>query len=77
MVLVPVPVVVTVPGYRVRLHVPVEGKPSNTTPPVDKVHDGEVIVPTEGAVGTGGCGLIITFPEGGDIHPLELVTVNV
>jgi hypothetical protein len=36
-----------------------------------------VIVPIDGAVGTGGCGLITTFSDGGDMHPVELVTVKV
>jgi hypothetical protein len=38
---------------------------------------GGVIVPTEGAVGVVGCAFICTFPDGGDIHPAELVTVKV
>lgn len=33
-VLVPVPFVVTAPGLRINVHVPVEGKPVNTTLPV-------------------------------------------
>jgi hypothetical protein len=36
-----------------------------------------VIVPADGAVGTGGCGMITTFSDGGDMHPVELVTVKV
>ena len=50
-VLVPVPVVVIPPGVRVSVHVPVAGKPFNTTLPVATVHVGCVIVPTEGAAG--------------------------
>lgn len=50
-VLVPVPVVVILPGVLVRVHVPVEGKPLNATLPVDKLQEGCVIVPTWGAVG--------------------------
>jgi hypothetical protein len=38
--LVPEPVVSTLPGARVRVHVPVDGSPDNTTLPVDTVHDG-------------------------------------
>lgn len=75
--LVPDPDVVTVPGYRVNVHVPVEGKPVKTTLPVDNVQTGGVIVPTKGAGGIGGCALIRTFPDCGDIHPVELVTVKV
>lgn len=37
---VPEPVVNTLPGVRVSVHVPVEGNPDNTTLPVDTVHDG-------------------------------------
>ena len=39
-VLVPVPVVVVPPGVRVSVHVPLEGKPLNTTLPVDTKHVG-------------------------------------
>lgn len=38
--LVPVPVVATAPGLRVNIHVPVAGKPLNTTLPVGVLHDG-------------------------------------
>ena len=77
MVLVPVPVVDTVPGYRISVQVPDEGNPDNKTLPVDSVHVGAVIVPTVGAAGIGGCAFIRTFPDGEDIHPVELVTVKV
>jgi hypothetical protein len=76
-VLVPVPIVVTVPGYRISVQVPDEGKPNNKTLPVATVHVGGVIVPTEGAAGIGGCAFIKTLPDGEDIHPVELVTVKV
>ena len=74
--LVPVPDVETVPGYRINVQVPVAGKPDKTTLPVDNVQPGGVIVPTEGAGGVGDCTLITTFPDCGDIHPVELVTVK-
>ena len=74
---VPVPDVDTVPGYLISVQVPDEGKPDKTTLPVDNVQEGGVIVPARGAVGIGGCALITTFPEGEDIHPVELVTVKV
>jgi hypothetical protein len=48
---VPVPVVVTDPGVLVNVHVPVDGRPLNTTLPVAKAHVGCVMVPTMGAVG--------------------------
>ncbi len=38
--LVPVPVVVTDPGERVKVHVPDEGNPFNTTLPVATEHVG-------------------------------------
>jgi hypothetical protein len=76
-VLVPVPVVDTVPGYRINVQVPDEGNPDNKTLPVDSVHEGAVIVSTMGAGGISGCGFIRTFPDGEDIHPVELVTVKV
>jgi hypothetical protein len=49
--LVPVPEVVIPPGVRVSVHVPVDGKPLNTTLPVGTEQVGLVIVPTTGAVG--------------------------
>jgi len=53
-VLVPVPEDCIVPGYRVIIHIPVAGRPVNSTVPVDNVHVGGVIVPTNGAVGISG-----------------------
>jgi uncharacterized protein YceK len=73
-ILVPVPDVATPPGVRVKIHVPVAGKPLNTTLPVDKVHVGWVTFPTTGAVGDEGCALIITFTDATEMHP-ALVTV--
>ena len=64
---------ITVPGYRMSVQVPEEGNPANNTLPVDIVHEGIVIVPTEGVDGEDGCILIITLPEGEDKHPAELV----
>jgi hypothetical protein len=74
-VLVPVPVVDTPPGVRVKVHDPFEGNPLSTRLPVDTVHVGCVMVPTTGAVGIDGCELITTFADEPDIHPAELVTV--
>jgi hypothetical protein len=71
--LVPVPDMA--PGLMV--HVPVTGKPVNTTLPVATVQVGWVIVPTTGASGEAGSGLITTLPDGGETHPAALVTVNV
>ena len=50
---VPVPVVVTLPGFRVKVHVPVDGKSFNTTLPVATEHVVWVIGPTTGADGVG------------------------
>jgi hypothetical protein len=74
-VLVPVPVVVVPPGVLVNVHVPVAGKPFNTTLPVDRAHVGCVIVPIVGAVGAAGWVLITTLADDAEIHPAALVTV--
>ena len=76
-VLVPVPVVVMVPGYLIRVHVPVDGSPVSTTLPVASMHEGGVIVPTVGACGIPGWALITTLALGDDTHPVEFVTVKV
>jgi hypothetical protein len=57
-ILEPVPLVVTVPGYRVNNHRPVAGNPLRTTLPVETEHVGAVIVPTTGAAGIIGCAVI-------------------
>lgn len=73
---VPVPVVVTPPGLRVKVHDPNNGKPLKATLPVASAQVGCIIVPTTGAVGVTGCVLITTLPEELDVQPSELVTVN-
>ena len=77
MVVVPVPVVVTAPGFLVSVHVPEEGRPLKTTLPVGTAQVGWVLVPTTGAVGAGGAALITTLPVAGEMHPEALVTVKV
>ena len=67
----------TEPGILVTVQVPVAGKPLRTTLPVERVHVGWVIVPTVGAVGVAGCGLIKTIAEAGETHPEAFVTVKV
>ena len=62
------------PGLMV--HVP-DGNPVNTTLPVATAHVGWVMLPTVGAVGVTGCALITTFADAKEVHPTELVTVNV
>ena len=54
LVLVPLPDVVTAPGVRINVQVPLEGNPLSTTLPVASVHVGWVIAPTTGAVGVTG-----------------------
>lgn len=76
-VLVPLPVEDTVPGYRINVHVPEEGKPDNATLPDGNAQVGGAIVPTDGAGGINGCGFIRTLAEGTDAHPPEFVTINV
>ena len=56
--LVPVPVVVIALGNLVNVHVPVEGKPLNTTLPVDILHVVCVIVPMVGAAGAVQVGVV-------------------
>ena len=75
-VLVPVPVDFIVPGKRVNVHMPVAGNPLSTTLPDGTIQVGWVIVPTIGAVGVAGCGLITTLEEEVEVHPAELVTVK-
>ena len=76
--LVPVPVVVIVPGYCTSVQVPDEGKPVNSTLPVDKVHVGGVIEYLWKALTVlAVVHLLLTFSDGTDIHPVELVTVKV
>src|SRR5664280_735251 len=61
------------PGLIVQLP---EGKPVRTTLPVATAQVGWVIVPTVGAAGVTGCGLITTLAESGEVHPTALVTVK-
>ena len=67
--LIPIPVIA--PGLIVQ--VPLEGRPVNTTLPVVAEHEeGCAIVPTIGAVGATGAGLIIMSADACDIHPGSL-----
>ena len=74
-VLVPVPVEVTEPGVLVKVQVPAEGNPLNTTLPVAAVQVGWVMVPTVGVAGDAGCALMTILADGAEIQPAELVTV--
>ena len=73
-VLIPLPVFVTSPGLRVSVHVPLEGKPFNTTLPV-ATQVGWVMMTTAGGAGVRGCAFITTSEDEADIQPDELVTV--
>jgi len=73
----PLPVVIVAPGVRIKVHVPDTGKPLSCTLPLVSEHFVGVIVPTTGAEGTGGCGLITALFEGPDEHKFAVVTVNV
>ena len=74
-VLVPVPVVVVLPGVLVNVQVPDDGKPFKFTEPVDDAHVGCVIVPTFGDVCTVGAALILILSEGDEVTPTAFVTV--
>ena len=70
-----VPVPVIAPGLIV--HVPVAGRPFNTTLPAGNAHEaGCVTVPTIGALGASGGALITTSADGFEIHPAEAVTLK-
>lgn len=73
----PLPVVVDPPGRRISVHVPVAGNPLSATLPVASEHVGWVMAPMTGAVGTGGGRLTTALDDDGEVHPDELVTVNV
>ena len=70
-VVAPVPAIA--PGFIVQLPA---GSPLSTTEPVAIVQVGWVMAPTTGAIGVGGCALMTTFADAGEIHPAALVTVK-
>ena len=74
---VPVPVVVILPGLRVNVHVPLDGKPFTVTLPVETLQVGCIVVLTEGAVGALGAALIMTLSEAEEVHPAALITEKV
>jgi len=76
-VIVPLPVVVTLPGILVSVHVPGEGRPVSGIVPDANVHVGCEMVPGTGADGVTGWGSIVILLDGRDVHPEEFVTVNV
>lgn len=60
------------PGLIVQLPA---GKPDKTILPVATLHVGCVTVPTVGALGAPGTGLITTLPDAADVQPAAFVTV--
>jgi hypothetical protein len=70
------PFAVIVPGDAVRVQLP-EGKPLRSTLPVGDEHVGCVTVPVTGADGVLGCVFIEADEVEPEVHPSELVTVNV
>lgn len=76
-VLIPVPVVVMLPGLRVNVHVPVDGRSFNWTLPVAAEQVVGVIVPTVGADGVTGCGFMTTLPDEAEEQLFGMVTENV
>ena len=74
-IVVVVPIPATEPGFIV--HTPVAGRPLKATLPEGTAHEaGWVIVPTVGAGGAVGGGLITTFAVAREVHPSSLVTVK-
>ena len=74
--LVPVPVLVIPPGVRVRVQVPVAGRPFRTTLPVATAQVGWVMAPIAGAVGVAGWGAMTTLADATEVHPdIPSVTV--
>jgi hypothetical protein len=73
-VLEPVPVVVTPSGLRVKVQVPVLGKPVNTILPVATVQVGCVSVPTEGALGLPVLAVMTIFAVAEDSQPVLFAT---
>ena len=71
--LVPEPVLGTLPGLRVRVQLP-DGRLLRTTLPVETLQEGWVMVPTEGAEGVAGWGLMVTLPVGPDVHTASFLT---
>ena len=71
----PFPVKVVPPGFLVRVHVPVFGKPLNATLPVPRVQVGWIIVPMIGAAGLPGAASITTSVDSPEVHPAALVII--
>ena len=72
---VPVPVVVLLPGVLFKVQNPDEGRPLKTTLPVATLDVGCLIVPTMGAEGIDGGVLITIFVDETDVQPDAFVTL--
>jgi hypothetical protein len=66
-----------VPGYRVSVHAPDDGKFVRRTLPEGKIQVGGVIAPAEGGSGVTGCSLITKLWESEETHPAAFVTIYV
>ena len=75
LVVVPLPVVVKLPGESTNCQVPLSGNPFKTTLPVGELTLGWVIVPIKGGVGRSGWDVITTFADNPETQPAELATV--
>ena len=73
---VPVPVLLTAPGFRVSVQFP-EGKPLRGTLPVAVVQVGWIMVPIMGAADGAGAASIMALLEAAETQPSALVTVKV
>ena len=76
LVLLPLPLEVTPPGYLVRVQLPEDGSPDNTTLPVDTLQVGWVIVPVPGAPGVTGWEFMLTEAVEPDVQPSLFLTVQ-
>jgi hypothetical protein len=74
-VVVPVPVVIAPPGLLVIVHVPVAGKPFNTTLPVATEQVGCVIDPIVGAPGKPVTLFTTIGEDEAEMHPDGFITV--
>ena len=63
------------PGVLINVHVPADGKPFNTTLPVDIAQVGWVMVPNVGAVGEVGGAATIASADTDEVQPEAFVTV--
>lgn len=65
------------PGFLVRVHVPVAGRPVRLTLPAELLHVVWVTDDITGAAGVSGWLFIVTPADEGEVQPNELVTLKV